>query len=136
MSNYSFNNSFCQKIIIYLESLYNTLYFDIKFISEYWKMNSKSWQDGLFHGTKWRENYQCSRLWLDWRVMSPGSYLNPNNPVVIFHSLYTIMVLYKGRGRIFFVYEHFHLYIYHPRYPLSSSCSVLIRLRLFIRSLH
>jgi len=26
-------------------------------------MNSKSWQDGLFHGTKWRENYQCSRLW-------------------------------------------------------------------------
>jgi hypothetical protein len=63
MSNYSFNNSFCQKIIIYLESLYNTLYFDIKFISKYWKMNSKSWQDGLFRGTKWRENYQCSRLW-------------------------------------------------------------------------
>jgi hypothetical protein len=51
------------RIIIYLESLYNTLYFDIKFISEYWKMNSKSWQDGLFHGTKLRENYQCSRLW-------------------------------------------------------------------------
>ena len=63
MSNYSFNNNFCQKIIIYLESLYNKLYFGIKFISEYWKMNSKSWQDGLFHGTKWRENYQCSRLW-------------------------------------------------------------------------
>jgi hypothetical protein len=63
MSNYSFNNNFCQKVIIYLDSLYNTLYFDIKFISEYWKMNSKSWQDGLFHGTKWRENYQCSRLW-------------------------------------------------------------------------
>jgi hypothetical protein len=36
MSNYSFNNNFCQKIIIYLESLYNKLYFDIKFISEYW----------------------------------------------------------------------------------------------------
>jgi hypothetical protein len=63
MSNYSFNNSFCQKIIIYLESLYNRLYFDIKFISEYWMKNSKFWQDGLFHGTKWRENYQCSRLW-------------------------------------------------------------------------
>ena len=63
MSNYSFNNNFCQKIIIYLESLYNKLYFDIKFIWKYWKMNSKSWQDGLFRGTKWRENYQCSRLW-------------------------------------------------------------------------
>jgi hypothetical protein len=63
MSNYSFNNNFCQKIIIYLESLYNKLYFDMKFIWKYWKMNSKSWQDGLFHGTKWRENYQCSRLW-------------------------------------------------------------------------
>ena len=53
----------CQKIIIYLESLYNKLYFDIKFIWKYWKMNSKSWQDGLFHGTKWRENYQCSDIW-------------------------------------------------------------------------
>jgi hypothetical protein len=63
ISNYSFNNNFCQKIIIYLESLYNTFYFDMKFIWKYWKMNSKSWQDGLFHGTKWRENYQCSRLW-------------------------------------------------------------------------
>jgi hypothetical protein len=30
MSNYSFNNNFCQKIIIYLESLYNKLYFDKK----------------------------------------------------------------------------------------------------------
>ena len=49
MSNYSFNNNFCQKIIIYLESLYNKLYFDIKSIWKYWKMNSKSWQDGLFH---------------------------------------------------------------------------------------
>jgi hypothetical protein len=28
MSNYSFNNNFCQKIIIYLESLYNKFYFD------------------------------------------------------------------------------------------------------------
>jgi hypothetical protein len=63
MSNYSFNDNFCQKIIIYLESLYNKLYFDIKFIWKYWKMNSKSWQDGLFHGTKWRENYQCSCVW-------------------------------------------------------------------------
>ena len=63
MSNYSFNNNFCQKIIMYVESLYNRLYFDIKIISKYWKMNSKSWQDGLFQGTKWRENYQCSRLW-------------------------------------------------------------------------
>jgi hypothetical protein len=43
--------------------LYNKLYFDITFIWKYWKMNSKSWQDGLFHRTKWRENYQCSRLW-------------------------------------------------------------------------
>jgi hypothetical protein len=60
--HHSFNNNFCQKIIIYLEILYNKLYFDIKFISEYWKMNSKSWQDGLFHGTKWRENDQCSRV--------------------------------------------------------------------------
>jgi hypothetical protein len=50
-------------MIIYLESLYNKLYFDMKFIWKYWKMNSKSWQDGLFHGTKWQENYQCSRLW-------------------------------------------------------------------------
>jgi hypothetical protein len=65
MWNYSFNNNFCQKIIIYLERLYNKLYFDIKFISKYWKMNSKSWQDGFFHGTKWRENYQCSRLWCE-----------------------------------------------------------------------
>jgi hypothetical protein len=24
--------------------------------------NSKYWQDRLFHGTKWRENYQCSRF--------------------------------------------------------------------------
>ena len=63
MSNYSFHDNFCQKIIIYLESLYNKLYFDIKFIWKYWNMNSKSWQDGLFHGTKRRENYQCSRLW-------------------------------------------------------------------------
>jgi hypothetical protein len=63
MSNYSFHNNFCQRIIIYLESLYNKLYFDIKFIWKYWKMNSKSWQDGLFNETKWRENYQCSRLW-------------------------------------------------------------------------
>jgi hypothetical protein len=35
MSNYSFNDHFCQKIIIYLESLYNKLYFDIKFILKY-----------------------------------------------------------------------------------------------------
>jgi hypothetical protein len=35
MSNYSFNNNFCQKIIIYLESLYNKFYFDIKFIWKY-----------------------------------------------------------------------------------------------------
>ena len=63
MSNYSFHNNFCQKRIIYLESLYNKLYFDIRFIWKYWKMNSKFWQDGLFHGTKWRENYQCSHLW-------------------------------------------------------------------------
>jgi hypothetical protein len=63
MSNYSFHNNFCQKIIIYLESLYIKLYFDIKFIWKYWKMNSRSWQDGVFHGTKWRENYQCSHLW-------------------------------------------------------------------------
>jgi hypothetical protein len=55
----------CQKIIIYLESLYNKLYFDIKFISKYWKMNSKSWQDELFHGTKWQEIYQCSLLWCE-----------------------------------------------------------------------
>ena len=27
------------------------------------EFNSKSWQDGLFHGTKWRENYQCSCVW-------------------------------------------------------------------------
>jgi hypothetical protein len=65
MWNYSFNNNFCQKIIKYLESLYNKLYFDIKFISKYWKMNSKSWQNGLFHATKWREIYQCSRLWCE-----------------------------------------------------------------------
>jgi hypothetical protein len=58
MSNYSFHDNFCQKIIIYLESLYNKPYFDIKFIWKYRKMNSKSWQDGLFHGTKWRENNQ------------------------------------------------------------------------------
>jgi hypothetical protein len=63
MSNYTFNNNFWQKIIIYLESLYNNLYVDIKFIWKYWKMNSNSWQDGLFHGTKWRENYQCSCVW-------------------------------------------------------------------------
>jgi hypothetical protein len=63
MSNYSFHYIVCQKIIIYLESLYNKRYFDIKFIWKYRKMNSKSWQDGLFHWTKWRENYQCSRLW-------------------------------------------------------------------------
>ena len=63
MPNYSFHNNFCQKIIMYVESLYNKLYFDIKFIWKYWKMNSKSWQDGLFHGIKWRANYQCSRLW-------------------------------------------------------------------------
>ena len=63
MSNYSFHNIVCQQIIIYLESLYNKLYFDIKFIWKYWKINSKSWQDGLFHGTKWRENYQCSCVW-------------------------------------------------------------------------
>jgi hypothetical protein len=62
MSNYSFHDNFCQKIIIYLESLYNKLYFDIKFIWKYRKMNSKSWQDGLFHGTKRREYYQCSLL--------------------------------------------------------------------------
>ena len=43
--------------------LYNRLYVDIKFIWKYWKMNSNSWQDGLFHGTKWRENYQCSCVW-------------------------------------------------------------------------
>jgi hypothetical protein len=70
MWNYSFHNNFCQKIIVYLESLYNKLYFDIKFISKYWKMNSKSWQDGLFHGTKWRENYQCSLLWWKKSVLS------------------------------------------------------------------
>jgi hypothetical protein len=35
MSNYSFHDNFCQKIIIYLESLYNKLYFDIKFIWKY-----------------------------------------------------------------------------------------------------
>jgi hypothetical protein len=63
MSNYSFHYNFCQKIIMYVESLYNKHYFDIKFIWKYWKMNSKYWQHGLFHGTKWREHYQCSRLW-------------------------------------------------------------------------
>jgi membrane protein implicated in regulation of membrane protease activity len=63
MSDYSFHNNFCQKIIIYLKSLYNKRYCDMRFIWKYWKMNSKSWQVGLFHGTKWRENYQCSRLW-------------------------------------------------------------------------
>jgi hypothetical protein len=40
MSNYSFNTNFCQQIIIYLKTLYNKLYFDIKFIWKYWKMNS------------------------------------------------------------------------------------------------
>jgi hypothetical protein len=50
-------------LFIYLESLFNTLYCDIKFISKYWKMNSKSWQDGPFHGTKWRENYASGIIW-------------------------------------------------------------------------
>jgi hypothetical protein len=35
ISHYSFNNSFCEKIIIYLESLYHKLYADIKFIWKY-----------------------------------------------------------------------------------------------------
>ena len=64
MSNYSFNNNFCQKIIIYLESLYNKLYFDITFIfgnTERWIQNLD--KNGLFHRTKWRENYQCSCVW-------------------------------------------------------------------------
>jgi hypothetical protein len=81
ISNHSFSDNFYQKIIIYLESLYNKLYFDIKFIWKYWKMNSKSWQDGHFHGTKWRENYQFyfdikfiwkyqGRPWKNWKMNS------------------------------------------------------------------
>jgi hypothetical protein len=56
---------FRNKLNIKIKLIDNKLYFDIKFISKYWKMNSKSWQDGLFHGTKWRENYQCSLLWCE-----------------------------------------------------------------------
>jgi hypothetical protein len=62
MSNYTFNNNFWQKIIIFWK-VYKKLYVDIQFIWKYWRMNSNSWQDGLFHGTKWRQNYQCSCVW-------------------------------------------------------------------------
>ena len=46
MSSYSFNDNFYQKIIIYLESVYNKLYFD--------RTNFFTEQNGG------RENYQCS----------------------------------------------------------------------------
>jgi hypothetical protein len=63
---------------------------DIKFISKYWKMNSKSWQDGLFHGTKWRENDQCSRLWCQIILLITILFREKVRPVKILNSSFSI----------------------------------------------
>jgi hypothetical protein len=72
VSNYSFRDNFCQKIIIYLESLYSKPYFDIKFIWKYWKMNSKSWIFSPFCSVK---KSVLSRFWIHLSVF-------PNKPYI------------------------------------------------------